>query len=350
MIHAATHRLAARCLVILGMLCGAAQAQLTNPTVTPNPYTTVPGTWATLPDNRQWGATSTVYAAGNGKIWAAERCGGNTNCLDTPEIDPVLLIEAKTGKVLKTFGRNLIVWPHGIFVDKEGNVWIADARGDDKRKKGHQVHKFSPDGKLLMSLGKAGVAGKDEYTFDQPNAVLVAPNGDIFIAEGHPENGNNRIVKYDSKGKYIKEWGGTGTDSGKLRVPHCLAMDSQGRLFVGDRANSRIQIFDQEGTWIDSWTQFGRPSGLYIDKNDVLYSADSESNTGEHRNPGWYRGIRIGSAKTGFVTAFIPDPNSGFARGTSVAEGVTADEEGNVYGAEVAQKGIRKYVLNKDAK
>ena len=124
-------------------------------------------------------------------------------------------------------------------------------------------------------------------------------------------------------------------------------MDSQGRLFVGDRANSRLQIFDQDGKWLDTWTQFGRPSGLFIDKNDVLYFADSESNTGEHRNPGWYRGIRIGSAKTGFVTAFIPDPNSGAARGTSVAEGVTADEQGNVYGAEVAQKGIRKYVLNK---
>jgi DNA-binding beta-propeller fold protein YncE len=274
----------------------------------------------------------------------AERCGGNTNCLDTPDIDPIMLIDTKTGKILKSFGKNQIVWPHGIFVDREGNVWMADARGDDKRKKGHQVHKFSPDGKLLMSLGKAGVAGKDEYTFDQPNDVLVAPNGDIFVAEGHAENGANRIVKYDKTGKYLKEFGGTGTDNGKLKVPHDLAMDSQGRLFVADRSNNRVQIFDQDGNWVDSWSQFGRPSGLYIDKNDTLYVADSESNTGAHRNPGWYRGIRIGSAKTGFVSAFIPDPNSGAARGTSVAEGVTADEDGSVYGAEVAQKMLRKYV------
>lgn len=320
-----------------------AQAQLDNPNLTPNPYTTVPGVWAKLPNDREWGATSTVYYAGDNKIWAAERCGGNGNCLETPEIDPVFLIDAKTGKILKSFGKNMIVWPHGIHIDPDGNVWIADARGDDERKKGHQVHKFSPDGKLLMSLGQAGVAGNDKYIFDQPCDVAVAANGDIFIADGHSAAGNNRIVKYNSKGEYLMEFGTTGSEDGEMRVPHALAIDSEGRLFVADRGNSRLQIFSQAGEHIDTWTQFGRPSGLYIDKNDILYSADSESNTGARRNPGWYRGIRIGSAKTGFLTAFIPDPNTGAARGTSVAEGVTADEDGNVYGAEVAQRMLRRY-------
>lgn len=339
----------ARPLAIGGLMTvsGAASAQLDNPNVTPNPYETVPGVWAELPDGREWGATSTVYYAGDGKIWAAERCGGNGNCLETPDIDPVMLIEAETGKILKTFGKGLIVWPHGIHVDPDGNVWIADARGDDERKKGHQVHKFSPNGELLMSLGKAGVAGNDKYTFDAPCDVLVAPNGDIFVADGHAATGNNRIVKYNKDGEYLMEFGSTGAEDGEIRVPHALAMDSEGRLFVADRANSRLQIFTQDGEHIDTWTQFGRPSGLYIDGNDTLYSADSESNTGPQRNPGWYRGIRIGSAKDGFVTAFIPDPNSGLARGTSVAEGVTADEDGNVYGAEVRQRMLRKYVLKK---
>ena len=320
-----------------------AYAQLENPNVTPNPYTTVSGVWAKLPNGREWGSTSTVFYAGDNKLWAAERCGANGNCLETPDIDPVFLIDAKTGKITKSFGKGQIVWPHGIFVDQEGNVWIADARGDEERKKGHQVHKFSPDGKLLMSLGKAGVTGNDEYTFDQPCDVLVAPNGDIFIADGHSADGNNRIVKYDKNGKFLMQFGTTGGEDGELRVPHALAMDSNGRLFVADRANSRLQIFDQNGQHIDTWTQFGRPSGLYIDKNDILYSADSESNTGPRRNPGWYRGIRIGSVETGFVHAFIPDPNSGAARGTSVAEGVTADDDGNVYGAEVAQRMLRRY-------
>ena len=320
-------------------------AQLENANAIPNPYETVnPGEqdWVTLPNGRSWGATSTVYHAGDGYLWAAERCGANGNCLDTPDIDPVFLIDPE-GNVVRSFGAGLIVWPHGIHVDPEGNVWIADARGDEERGKGHQVHKFSPEGELLMSLGQPGLAGKGDYIFDQPNDVAVAPSGDIFVADGHSADGNNRIVKYNSEGEYLMEWGGTGAEDGEIRVPHALAMDSQGRLFVADRGNSRLQIFDQDGNHIDTWTQFGRPSGLYIDANDVLYSADSESNTGPRRNPGWYRGIRIGSAIDGFVTEFIPDPNTGTARGTSVAEGVTADEDGNVYGAEVAQRRLRKY-------
>jgi DNA-binding beta-propeller fold protein YncE len=329
-----------------GLIGPDAGAQLATPNVVPNPYTTVDDSWVTLPDGREWGATSTVYNAGNGLIWAAERCGGNTNCLDTPDIDPVMLIDASDGSIVRTFGHGLIVWPHGIHVDREGNVWIADARGDSERMKGHQVHKFSPDGELLMSLGRAGVAGNGDYTFDQPCDVLVAPNGDIFVADGHSESGNNRIVKYNSNGTFLLQFGTTGTGRGELLVPHALAMDSQGRLFVADRANNRVQIFDQEGNFIDAWTQFGRPSGVYIDANDILYVADSESNTGRWRNPGWYRGIRIGSVVDGFVTAFIPDPNTGAARGTGAAEGVTADDDGNVYGAEVADRRLRKYLLN----
>lgn len=331
-------------LLALCLVSGGAMAQLDNPNVVPNPYQAVANVWAPLPDDREWGATSTVYYAGEGNVWAAERCGGNGNCLDTPELDSIFLISPE-GRIIKSFGAGLIVWPHGIHVDFEGNVWIADARGDATRMKGHQVHKFSSEGELLMSLGLPGVAGKGNNIFDQPNDVLVAPSGDIFVADGHSSNGNNRIVKYNSEGQYIMEWGSKGTGPGQLDVPHALAMDSAGRLFVADRGNSRLQIFDQEGTWLATWTQFGRPSGLYIDANDTLYSADSESNTGPGRNPGWYRGIRIGSAETGFVEAFIPDPNTGEANGTSVAEGVTADEDGNVYGAEVAQRALRKYIL-----
>ncbi len=308
-----------------------------------NPYEPIEGEWIELPDGREWGSTSTVYYAGNGNIWVAERCGGNTNCLDTPDIDPIMLVDVD-GNILKSFGKNMIVWPHGMHVDPDGNVWLADARGDEERGKGHQVHKFSPDGELLMSLGTAGVAGKGEYTFDQPCDVAVAENGDIFVADGHGAGGNNRIVKYNSKGEYLMEWGTTGSERGEFREPHAIAINSEGKVFVGDRHNARVQIFDQEGNHIDYWTQFGRPSGVYIDKNDIMYVADSESNTGYQRNPGWERGIRIGSSLNGWVTAFIPDPNQGYMRGTSVAEGVTADEAGNVYGAEVAQRRMRKYI------
>jgi sugar lactone lactonase YvrE len=251
------------------------------------------------------------------------------------------------GRLLKSFGAGLFAWPHGMYVDHEGNVWVTDAvsagSGQTPEGLGHVVYKFSADGELLLTLGKRGVAGDGPDTFRQPSAVLVAPNGDIFVADGHGANGNNRIVKLDRSGRFIEQWGTTGEADGQFRDPHALAMDSRGRVFVGDRGNSRIQIFDQEGTHIATWKQFGRPSGLFIDRNDILYSTDSESNA--RRNPGVKRGITIGRAGDGVVTAFIPDPepdpdNSG----TSGAEGVAVDAHGNIYGAEVGPQTVRKYV------
>jgi hypothetical protein len=230
-------------------------------------------------------------------------------------------------------------------VDKENNVWVTDARGESGI--GHQVHKFSPDGKLLMSLGTKGKSGKGKYQFNGPSDVLIAPNGDIFVADGHGAGGNNRIIKFNSKGKFLKTWGKTGAESGEFRDPHALAMDSQGRLFVGDRGNSRTQLFDQEGNYITTWTQFGRPSGLFIDANDILYSADSESNATWGNNPGWKRGIRIGSAVDGWVTALIPDPEPDPDNAsTTGAEGVAVDSQGNIYGAEVGPRMLRKYTKN----
>jgi streptogramin lyase len=309
----------------------------------PNPYRTIEG-WAKLPDGREWGSTSAVYPAPDGRhIWVAERCGANL-CVDSDD-DPVMLFD-ESGNLVRSFGAGLIAWPHGIFVDADGNVWIADAVGYAPVPAGwgHVIYKFSDEGELLMTLGKKGVAGDGHDTFNKPSAVLVAPDGDIFVADGHDEGGNNRIVKFSADGEFIKEWGSAGQADGQFIDPHALAMDSQGRLFVGDRGNSRIQIFDQEGAHLATWTQFGRPSGLYIDANDVLYSADSESNAS--RNQGFKRGIRIGSAKDGFVDAFIPDPEPDQDNsGTSAAEGVAVDAAGNVYGAEVGPKALKKYVL-----
>jgi DNA-binding beta-propeller fold protein YncE len=195
-----------------------------------------------------------------------------------------------------------------------------------------------------MTLGTKGVAGTGKDTFTKPSDVLVAPNGDIFVADGHDETGNNRIVKFSSDGTYIKEWGSIGSENGEFKEPHALAMDSQGRLFVADRRNNRIQLFDQNGNHLETWTQFGRPSGLYIDKNDNLYSADSESNA--YLNPGWKRGIRIGNAKDGFVEAFIPNPDPADQNDSdsSGAEGVAVDAAGNVYGAQFRPRAMKKYV------
>ena len=316
----------------------AAMALSAQPNSQPNPYRTVENFFK-MPEGRTWGSTSAIEVDRQGNIWVGERCGANS-CAGKNDA-PILKFDP-SGKLLKSFGEGMILFAHGFHIDKDGNVWITDGRGAEG--KGHQVFKFSPDGKVLLTLGKAGVAGDGPDTFNQPNDVVVGKNGDIFVSDGHDaRNPNARIVKFDKKGKFIKEWGKKGKGPGEFDVPHTLAMDSKGRLFVGDRANNRIQIFDQDGKFIEEWKQFSRPSGLYIDKNDVLYAADSESNA--RVNPGFARGIRIGSAKDGTVTAFIPDPEPNPDKVvTSAAEGVAADAQGNVYGAEVGPKGVKKYV------
>ena len=326
------------CGLILVFTCAVEDVSAQNQA--PNPYRTVEGVWAPLPDGRSWGSTSAVEVSPDGEtIWALDRCGENT-CVGHDDLDTVFQFD-KDGNLLTRFGAGMFVWPHGIDVDDQGNVWVADARGEGNR--GHQVIKFSPEGEVLMRLGTAGVAGRTEETFDQPNDVLVAPNGDIFVGDGHPANGNNRIVKFSSDGTYITEWGETGSGPGQFHTPHALAMDSQGLLYVGDRSNRRIQVFDQDGEFIRDFYGFGRASGLSIDSNDMLYIADSESNW--RRNPGFKRGIRIASVSDGLVVAFIPDPEPDQDNaGTSAAEGVAIDNEGNVYGAEVGPRALRKHV------
>ncbi len=326
---------------LLAMSLGTAFPQAgAPPNSQPNPYRTVEH-WFTLPEGRTMGSTSSVFVAPGGHIWVAERCGAN-NCAGST-IDPVLEFDS-SGKLLKSFGAGLFLFPHSILMDKDGNLWISDGHGGNG--KGHQVLKLSPDGKVLMSLGKAGIAGDGPDTFNEPNSVAIAPNGDIFVSDGHNAGrGNARVVKFSKDGTFIKQWGGHGSAHGQFEVPHTLAFDSKGRLFVGDRANNRIQIFDQDGNFLDEWKQFSRPSGIFIDKNDVIYVTDSESTDkeGYGHNPGWKRGIRVGSAKDGTVTAFIPDPSPGTAI-TSAAEGVAAAADGTIYGAEVGPKDVKKYV------
>ncbi|MCG8468810.1 MAG: peptidyl-alpha-hydroxyglycine alpha-amidating lyase family protein, partial [Gemmatimonadetes bacterium] len=262
------HRLASAALsVFLGLATTTtAAAQLS----APNPYKAVDG-WGALPDDRAWGATSAVYPTRDGQhIWVGERCGANL-CVES-DVDPILLFDLE-GNVVMSFGSGMIAWPHGMFVDEEDNIWVADAVGYAPVPAGwgHVVYKFSPEGELLMTLGQKGVAGDGPDTFTKPSDVLVAPNGDIFVADGHDASGNNRIVKFSADGVFLMEWGSEGTANGQFRDPHALAMDSQGRLFVGDRGNSRIQIFMQDGEHLETWHQFGRPSGLFIDEDDVLY-------------------------------------------------------------------------------
>jgi len=317
----------------------SAQQQSTVRNDLPQPYRTTRD-WGQLPAGVVWAAVTAVEPAPDGTIYVIHRCFENS-CAGRKE-DPILKYD-KSGKLLKAWGAGMFIFPHGATVDRDGNLWVTDARGENG--KGHQVFKFNPDGKVLMTLGKAGVSGSGADLFDQPTDVLVSPDGTIFVTDSHRNGKNNRVVKLTKDGKYIKEWGSKGSGPGQISEPHTIAMDSQGRLFVGDRENNRIQIFDQEGKFIAEWRQFGRPSGISITSDDTIYVTDSESgpDTGAKELPGIKKGVRIGSAKTGAVTAFIEDMES-TVPDHSGAEGIGVDAQGNVYGAVVRRRMLERHI------
>jgi sugar lactone lactonase YvrE len=324
-----------------------------------NPYRVIRD-WAQLNvEARPWGGSNGVAIDRDGKtVWAVDRCSAGTTpgCLGS-KANPVHHFD-ESGKEIRSFGGGLFVWPHGIHVDKDGNVWVADSRapGAEELKnfpgennKGSVVVKMSPEGKVLMTLGKPGIHGNPPEALTDPTDVVTDPrNGDVYIAESHTDVTNpdlvGRISVYDKTGKFLRVLGKTGTGPGEFRTPHAIEFDSQGRLIVADRHNHRIQILTTEGRFVGEYDDFGRTSGLAIDKNDTIYTADSEST--ERVHPGWQRGIRIGSLKDGKVTLFIPAhmvPNS--ADG-AMGEGIAIDAAGNIYTAEAQLRGVTKYVRN----
>jgi len=334
-----------RALTILAALLCAGAAQSNAPrNDLPQPYQTTRD-WGELPAGVEWAAVTAIEPSPDGSLYVIHRCFANS-CANRSEA-PILKYNS-AGKLLAQWGAKMFIFPHGATVDRDGNLWVTDARPSTTQGAsglGHQVVKFSPDGKILMTLGKAGVSGSTPGLFDQPTDVVVAPGGDIFVTDSHRNGTNNRVVRFTKDGTYVKEWGKKGSGRGELSEPHTIAMDSRGRLFVGDRENNRIQIFDQEGRFLDEWRQFGRPSGIFITKDDTIYVADSESgpDTGARELMGIKKGIRIGSARDGSVTAFIEDLES-TAPDHSGAEGVGVDAAGNVYGGVVRRRMLERHV------
>lgn len=332
------HTSAACQFTIAGLVVCVAALAITPAAAQPNPYRVAIG-WPALDELRPLGSVSDVFPDSRGRLWIAERCGENS-CIGHPDVAPIIAFDAD-GSLATSFGRDTFVWPHGIYVDADDSVWVTDARSDGGR--GLQVIKFDGRGRELMRLGEAGVSGSGPGQFSGPTSVVVAVDGSVFVADGHETESNHRIVKFSADGRYLTSWGGYGTRPGQFAVPHALALDSAGRLFVADRDNNRIQIFDQDGRFLDAWSQFGRPSGIFIDASDVIYVADNQSN--DARNPGWTRGIRLGSVRDGAVHEFIPDPAFDPTRAEETsAHGIAADRLGNVYGAEVWSQSLVKYL------
>jgi streptogramin lyase len=341
----------------------AQKAAYPKPTELPNPYRLVAG-WPTLPPNMnggRWGEVIRVHVHRDGNIWVFHRCfntvpAGSATCIARGNANPPILEFDPSGKLLRSFGAGLFAYPHGFTIDPDGNVWVSDvndeatvlgtsARNADGVIMGHEVLKLSASGKVLMMLGKQGVAGNGPDTFDRPTGVAIAPNGDIFVTDGHYPNKHMsaRVVKFSGEGRFVRAWGREGAAPGEFSDPHDIFIGgSENRVYVADRRNNRIQVFDQDGTFIAAWTQFGTPSSVFVGKDDTIYVgaafAEATAKKGE------LRGIVVGSAKDGSLRAFIPDPADldKLERGSS-ASGIAADAAGNIYAADVAAHNLRKY-------
>jgi sugar lactone lactonase YvrE len=297
-----------------------------------HPYRLVEN-WPTLEPGMRWGAAIGLIPDDTGGTWMLFRSEPPINYIDAD------------GHITKSFGEGLFVQAHGFCMDGDGNLWAGDSgpfRDDPSTTgRGFQLHKFSQDGKLLMSVGKAGVSAAGEDTFIGPTACIQAPDGGIIVADGHwprpstAQQDGDRLVKITTDGRFVRAVGRLGAGPGEFMGPHSLAFDSQGRLFVADRSNNRVQILDGDLEFIDEWRHFGRPSGVAILSDDTLIVSDSESGRpiagpdispegsgAPTRNPGWQSGVRIGSARDGSLHYFIPG---------TLPEGLAGDERGNIF-------------------
>jgi len=329
-------------ITLMVSVAGFAQQNSLLPEV-PNRYS-IHRNVVTMPDGRQMGSGNAIDVDSHGNIWVFERCGGNQGACLESDVDPVLKF-SPDGDLLSSFGGGMFVWPHGIIVDDEDNLWIIDA-GVVDGEKGNQIFKFSPEGELLIKLGQPGIRGDGPGQFDEPSDLSIGPDGSLYIVDGHinPES-NRRIVHMTADGEFIEAWGEQGYGPLQFEGPHAIAVDSQGRIFVGDRTNNRLQVLSPDGKLLAIWTHWGRPSGIRI-LGDTLYVVDSESRQAEGEygfNPGWHRGIYIGTLD-GTITDFIPDPSP--SGGTSFPEGIAVDDNGVIWGASVGDQEVLKFVRN----
>jgi peptidylamidoglycolate lyase len=236
-----------------------------------SPYAVVHG-WPVLPDGEVFGVVAGIGADSRGDVLVFhrnERSWPASDVLDTTPIRKatVLRFDGATGALKQQWGAGQFAMPHGLTIDRDDNVWVTDVAL-------HQVYKFSHDGaRLLLVKGERGVAGADSAHFNRPTKVAIRSDGDFYVSDGY---GNSRVIQFRSDGSFVREWGRKGSGRGQFDVPHAVALDSRGRVYVADRENSRVQIFDSTGHYLTAWTgpEYGRAFDVAVGRGDTVFIAD----------------------------------------------------------------------------
>jgi len=313
---------------VLGFLLGSAASLLaqrpTNPALLiPQEapvlnYVAVPDPLP-VPANVMMGASSSVAFDSKGHLFVLSR-----GAQALTEFD-------ENGKFIRAFGEGLFTRSHGLRIDKDGSIWTTDVGA-------HTVMKLNPQGQVILTLGTKGKAGEWNETtqlFNEPNDVLIAPNGDIFVTQGHTPGvgrGDPRVLKFDKTGKFIKSWGGKGTEPGKFDVAHGIAMDAKGLLWVTDRENQRIQIFDQDGKYIREVKYAGLPCSLDIGKQEIIMVNG-------------FAGQILRMDLDGKVLAAVGKPGAAGTWGEfGEAHFVAVSPKGEIYVADSVNRAVQKFV------
>ncbi len=285
--------------------------------------------WPRKPANLQWAAMPGVAVDARDRVYAFTRSD-----------DPVQIYESD-GTFIRSWGRGMFGRPHGMRVDREGNVWVTDCLR-------HTVEKYTPEGELLLRLGTDGMPGCDQTHFNEPTDLAFSRSGDLFIADGY---GNSRIVHFDAEGRFIKAWGELGVKRGQFSLPHSIGVDSHGRIYVGERNNVRVQVFDSEGKYIDEWRNLITPWGMFItSKDEIWVIGSSPMRWGEGDQLGgppkdqiFMRFDRQGKA---FALWTVPKAPDGQERPGECnwAHGVAEDSQGSLYVGDIMGKRVQKFV------
>jgi peptidylamidoglycolate lyase len=296
----------------------------------------VPG-WPTLPEGHVLGLCAGVGVDGQNRVFVFHRSGRKWSNPFPKEPIPqptVSVFDGASGELLSSWGANRFIMPHGLTVDHEGNLWLTDVGL-------HQVFKCTPEGKVLLTLGEAGVPGADHAHFNLPTDVAVLRDGSFYVSDGYK---NTRVLKFSAEGKFEFEWGAKGKGNGEFNLPHGIAIDTQGRVYVCDRENERIQVFDAKGGFLDVWKgpQLGKPYGIETGPNGHLFIIDGGS-------PSLKRELR-GKAVELDTQGTVIDTFGGFGEAPGefqLGHDIAVGPDGAVYVAEGTGARVQKFVRKK---